>query len=147
MLKYLRIVVTVLSLMACVMLIVLWVRSYQTLNNVSGHLPMINAIACTSAYGRVVVGIRNAPSPQDLNFHSAVLDDSSFGGRPKEPRTWFYFQRKAFRSSLQVPHGFLVFLTLTVAATSWLPLHFSLRTLLIAMTLAALVLGLVVLVT
>ena len=46
--------------------------------------------------------------------------------------------------SLSIPHWFAVALAATFAATPWLRWRFSLRTLLIAITLVALVLGLVV---
>ncbi len=46
--------------------------------------------------------------------------------------------------SLWIPHWFPLLLFTSLAAASWFPIHFSLRTLLIATTLVAMVLGLVI---
>ena len=123
----------------------LWVRSYSTLDNIAGHAPFNPGISCTSAYGRVAIGTQNVNSPWTWKYHSAVLDGKSYGGRPKEPRAWFLFQREPFFTSIMAPHGFLVLLALAFAGLPWLPLkRFSLRTLLLAVTLGSIVLGLVV---
>ena len=103
------------------MLTALWVRSDQTLDNISGPLPGIDAISFsfTSAYGRVVVATQNTPSPWKWNYHNAVLDDKSFGGRPKEPRRSFIYNRTEFGTAIQVPHSFLVLLAAEIALAPW----------------------------
>ena len=49
-----------------------------------------------------------------------------------------------FTWRVRFPHWLPVFVTATIAALSWLPWRFSLRTLLIVTTLVAVVLGLIV---
>ena len=143
-LRYLRIAFSAVCGIACALLVVLWVRSYSTLDNIAGHLPFNPGVSSTSAYGRVALGSLNARPRWDWKYHNAVLDEQSYGGRPKEPRRWFIFQRTPIMTSMGVPHGFLVFIATVFAIVPWIPRRFSLRTLLIATTLIAVVLGLVV---
>jgi hypothetical protein len=142
--RKLRIAFSATCLIACVLLCVFWMRSYSTLDNIAGHLPFNPAVSCTSAYGRVGFGTQNVTAPWKFNYHNAVLDEKSFGGRPKEPRKWFTFQREPFATLISVPHGFFVSIAIAAGIIPWLPWRFSLRTLLIATTLVAVVLGIVV---
>jgi hypothetical protein len=139
--RKLRIAWSVVWGLAAVLLIVLWVRSYSTLDNIAGHLLFNPAVSCTSAYGRLGFGKQNVKAPWKFSYHNSVLDEKSFGGRPKEPRKWFMFQRMPFATSISVPHGFFASLALAAGITPWLPWRFSLRTLLIATTLVAVMLG------
>jgi hypothetical protein len=54
--------------------------------------------------------------------------------------------RTSYRDTVQIPHWFFVFVGLLTAIGPWVPwsLHFSLRTLLIIMTIAAITLGAIV---
>jgi hypothetical protein len=140
--RKLRIAFSATCLIACVLLIVLWVRSYQTIDHLNGHLPGITNISSSSAWGRVT--IRTLASQWTMSFHWMVLDENSFGKRPKEPRSWFNCYLTPVGSGLEVPHGFLVLLAITVGTLPWLNWRFRLHTLLIATTLVAVVLGLAV---
>jgi hypothetical protein len=126
------------------LLCVLWVRSYRTLDNVAGHLPGVNAVSCTSAYGRVAVGVVNQAAPWKWNMHSNVLDETSYGGPPKGPRRWFVMHKSPAHSGLAVPHGFLMLLAAFSVGLPWMPWRFSLRALLIATTIVGVLLGAVI---
>jgi hypothetical protein len=130
--------------MVAVLLLALWLRSFQLLDIIAGHLPWNPAVSITSAYGRIVVGTQNAAPPWKWHVHAAVLDGQNFGGGPKAPRSWFIVRSTPADTAIQVPHGFVVLLTAILAIMPWLPLRFSVRTLLICTTLVAVGLGLIV---
>ena len=147
MLKYLRIAVTALSLTACVLLIAFWARSYTTRDSV--FWPWIDhAVQVNSLKGHVVVGaVGKEPAARWEPFK---IEHSAIEGRFKtlfdNDVLGFYFERKPGELRLDVPHWFLVFTGMIIAAAPWWheKWRFSLRTLLIAMTLVAVGLGLVV---
>ncbi len=144
-LRYLRIVSSATCVIACVLLIVLWVRSYQTFDVVNGHLPGVKEIVCSSNCGRITLGLRNWHSQLPWSLSSLDLNDKSVF-LPKAPRNWFVLVRIPGYLEVVFPHGFSALLTAAVAVVCWLPWssRFSLRTLLIATTLVAVMLGLIV---
>jgi hypothetical protein len=151
MLKYLRIAVTVLSLTACMLLVALWVRSYWLSEGLHVQLAESRPIDFFSMCGSVEVS-----GGYDLS------SDHTF-----KPGTWRYYSGKTtpedssdlsrenlikFSSRLdwdnyfiRAPHWALMLLCIPVAIIPWLRWRFSLRTLLIATTLVAVGLGLIVL--
>jgi hypothetical protein len=141
--QILRITWTAFWGIAALLLLVLWVRSQhwrdEPIGTVGGH-----PFSITSRYG-------------ELSFDSGV---GTYG------RTWLYkcdpsnridlFTCRTNRlgfgyghgqygmgTTVTLPHYFVVLLTATSAAAPWLPWRFSLRTLLIAMTLIAVGMGLI----
>ena len=146
MLQYLRIAVTVLSLTACVLLIALWVRSYWTwdrcywpgkrlgvqINSDAGHVVLIVATQAPTSTGNSFM-IAQLPSPGPTD---AFYDDNILG---------FYFERSPSRLRLDIPFWFNVLASAALAAAPWLRerWRFSLRTLLIATTVVAVVLGII----
>ena len=61
MLRYLRIAVSVVSLVACVLLIVLWVRSHRAEDRLSGHFATSFAFRIYSSRGCIVCYAPNMP--------------------------------------------------------------------------------------
>jgi hypothetical protein len=155
MLKYLRIAVTALSLTACVLLIALWVRSYTY-----GPTVLIGQIRDTSlridsGLGRIVLCVGAdvpGPGPKDGSVDIETFSWEAFDQYERD--IWRAYaanqpipgrQRKMMK--LNLPHWFVVVLLASIAPIPWLPWskRFGLRTLLIATTLVAVALGVIVL--
>jgi hypothetical protein len=136
MLKYLRISVTALSLTACGLLIALWVRSYSwtDLFNING--PGLRAFQIDSAHGVVAT--------------STFMSDESwewdwFSVKPRFVPKPFRFWERNGTWVVTAPHWFIVATCVAIGSGVWVPVRrFSLRTLLIATTLVAVVLGIIV---
>ncbi|HEY3392451.1 MAG TPA: hypothetical protein VGK58_07080 [Lacipirellulaceae bacterium] len=132
MLKYLRIAVTALGLTACALLLALWVRSYWWLDNV--FVPLVNR-RVSSINGQVMIGEQfSAKGPLRINRHNLGVV------RPKSISL-----SVGTVSRVGVGQGFshliLVVFFFVLAALPWLPFRFTLRTLLIATTLIAILLA------
>jgi hypothetical protein len=159
-LRYLRIAFSATCLIACVLLIVLWVRSYwwqDTLyvNYAGRDTPNYSgtkSVNLTSAQGRIAVF--NKPmrwAPRISTNHSKISDTfqpldytDDVGNAPSA--IWFRVMRwsKPSHTSVEFPNWFLALCFSALAMAPWLRWRFSLRTLLIATTLVAVVLGLIV---
>lgn len=155
-LRYLRVAFSATCLVACILLIALWVRSYQA----TDVLPL--RPFCISTYGRLVIWLSEKPVPFggsglraiDLSSESLLkmsritgIDLEPFEIEPFRSRTGFYLEHDYRRTVVQLPYWFLTLLFTATATLPWmrqLPRRFSLRTLLLATTLIALVLGAVV---
>ena len=152
--RKLRIAWSVACGIACVLLIALWVRSYSardmTRGVIAGSHLHLNA---TSLNGEAAIAFDQwIGSPHPWIFESVsnrenmIAVFSSVTGKP--PLSWLGF-RWQFKWNLVVvvfPYWFSVLISGTLAAIPWLPWwsnRFSLRTLLIATTLVAVVLGLI----
>ena len=170
MLKYLRIAVTALSLTACVLLIVLWVRSYSTFDQFARLGPNRTYYGCTSAQGRILLGYSNDPmlytvhgtnpirrrfnleswdKTTDLAFFPARLNKVSSPAIfpwPTFRRDFYMHYGKANSCEITLPYWMLAATFGGLVAFPWLPWsrRFSLRTLLIATTLVAVGLGVIV---
>jgi hypothetical protein len=145
--RYLRIAVTALSLTASVLLIALWVRSFTTLDTV--FWPWTDhALALSSLKGHVVLSIiGKAPAEQWTPFRvEHIVIGDRFKTRFNNNVFGFYFARKPGGFRLDLPHWLLVLLGMTIAVAAWRhkKWRFSLRTLLIATTLVAVGIGVVV---
>jgi hypothetical protein len=159
MLKRLRIAVTALSLTVCVLLIALWVRSEYTVDFFH-HLAETWHSQVISHDGKINVnwGPRKIfLPPGDTIGRQRLTENRKFKmqaqrnkwretGRVPMPET----NRLGFRwfgwGAFVMPYWFPVALTLGIAALAWMAIlrRFSLRTLLIAVTLVVVVLGIVV---
>jgi hypothetical protein len=146
----LRIAWSVVWGIVCVLLIVLWVRSYYVADSVYGHIPWTNFVAGGSELGKVYLlfnaeprrawGVVNTPLINEAYVETYRNDPilrrpNRFGLGVSYPPPY---------TVLHAPLWLLALLSATLAATPWLPWRFSLRTLLIATTLIAVVLGVVV---
>ena len=139
MLKYLRIAVTVLSLTACVLLIALWVRSYRW----SDGITVGGRIVVASREGRLLINESLvAERPLDLLASPLRIRIATDYG------LIFWSIRSDTASpagvGTAIPDWLFVAFTATLAALPWVKRRFSLRTLLIATTLVAVVLGIII---
>ena len=159
MLKYLRIAVTALSLTACLLLIALWVRSYTWVDMATGPRLGSRIVAVGSTPGVFCFTSFSAPSwwmsPWDkrsfdaVNWWRIMLADgtpSLMWGKAYTSRMWGKFEYDSATWTIYFPYWFGVLISATVATITSIPWsrRFSLRTLLIATTLVALALGIVV---
>jgi len=134
---------------ACLLLIVLWVRSYSTYDDLMVHLLGLSGFGVGSLRGQVQLGafghrdfsgtwlIQHVPIRyknewlQELSLHRAFV-----GVRLLHPQNSDWI--------IVIPHWFLTILCTVSGASPWFRWRFSLRTLLIAMTLIAVGLGAIV---
>jgi hypothetical protein len=128
--RKLRIAWSVVWGLAAVLLIVLWVRSYSTLYQID-TLPTV-----TSNQGHVYIGETFSATGRtliatNLLWHSVRQIDGLLTINPRG-------------TGLSIPDSCLMLIAGALAAVPWIPRRFSLRTMLIATTLVAVVLGLVV---
>jgi hypothetical protein len=156
MLRYLRIAVTALSLTACVLLVALWVRSYKAYDGIIGHVSKNRLINAHSFEGYLGVGTSVWPSlpPPFTDYEPGHVNSLSASD---EGKTWFLVDDTGSRwrlyvatgpnqeSGIVAPHWFVATLTAGIAVAPWITWskRFSLRTLLIATTLAAIMLGII----
>jgi len=163
--RKLRIAWSVGCAIACVLLIVLWVRSYWQYQMLLVRLNTSSDLQILSYRGKVATII----SPPKIDFlvvrsfrmapraaytsndswewlHGSV--ESRLGGELQDnfeaDRGNPFDSLKSERTTIITPHWFLVLISTAVAIVPWLPLRFSLRTLLIATTLIAILLCLIV---
>src|SRR5262245_22850594 len=123
-----------------VLLIVLWVRSYSWDDCGSVHIPLMNWLGFRSNNGAETVYINIIQSFQfELVSHPAnhLLDSvpnyHGFGILHYSPSL-----------AVRVPHWLSVLFVSALGTLPWLRCRFTLRTLLVATTLIAIVLGLIV---
>jgi hypothetical protein len=153
--RKLRIAFSATCLIACVLLISLWVRSYWWVDmlfsqggndevgveSICGEISLIKFLSSNDA---------QVALPRRFSVGSVVVDDVD---RARLPETFlgFGYSRWIKRWSshgreLCIPHWFALAFLATFAVSPWIQCsnRFSLRTLLIATTLVAVVLGLIV---
>src|SRR4051812_4306798 len=131
------------------LLIVLWVRSLNYMNRVTWHYWMPNAVQLGTVPGQVhittFVDRPIIPYPQNNPGYKVWTDSFEnirlYGGKMY---WWFEASLKPTGVRLVIPDWFLIVLSATLATAPWIHCskRFSLRTLLIATTLVAVVLGL-----
>lgn len=162
MLRRLRIAVSVFFAVVCVALFVLWARSHWRVDSLINHRIGGRSFGAMSASGRIGVGgIKpSKPGKGGLEFVTLPNDFLHWRVIHKEISgslfgtlgfAWFKDDPANGVNGLvmpfgpAMPHWFLFLFSVTLAAAPWLPFssRFSLRTMLIATTLVAVVLGLV----
>src|SRR6476660_3466826 len=134
--------------LACVLLIVLWVRSYRIWDRC--YWPgKTTGVQLNSDAGHVVLCVGpHVPSSHIVSFFAEsrpTFDESKTFY--KDVVLGFFFSRTQSDWRLDVPYWFIVLLSMLLPVTPWLRQfnwRFSTRTLLIATTLVAVVLGLIV---
>src|SRR5262245_15175643 len=127
----------------CVLLVALWVRSYVAEVRLSGHYSASYGFRVYSSWGCVVCYVPNMPfQPSTYPWHLALdaqhwlqKSDARIASIPK-----LYYHSQEMWATL--PHWFLLGLCGPLAVTPWVIRRFSLRSLLVATTLIAVVLGL-----
>jgi hypothetical protein len=143
--------------LVCVLLIVLWVRSYDKWDWLRGEVFDNIWIDARSLHGEIGFNCgydaRSPLLPLDWSTHSnlqvrghwATADNGISTSLQEKGILGFYFNAGKNSLHTSFPHWFPPIMVLVLAAASWLPFkRFSLRTLLIATTLVAGVLGLAV---
>jgi hypothetical protein len=154
-------------LIVCVLLVALWVGSYWRLDQFVHSVSATEYVAYTSAQGRIHWGKSNDPRlsavfgtgwsrrKSSLSNWQQAGNVAYFPATVAKARHHGIFPLYSFRkdfvlqpagTSYEVilPYWLIVVLLAVLAALPWPPWRFSLRTLLIATTLFAVVLGLVV---
>jgi hypothetical protein len=148
MLHYLRIAVTALSLTTCVLLIAMWVRSYGRVEKLLWTYQSPKAVRIIWSAGRIQA---ETATDDPIEITSSALGtfdwrEPTFNSAPLpvETRYSLDFALHSLDADKSVPIGFPILFAATLAALPWLRCRFSLRTLLIATTLVAVALGIVV---
>jgi hypothetical protein len=145
MLHYLRIAVTALSLTASVLLIALWLRSYWWHDTLWIRLTTNRISGMTSVAGSLGIGVGSNVFPEIADRRFLLIGRATDPFSPKPGWLDFrYIRHSDANMEVRVPHWITVLFATTLAAAPWLLYRFSLRTLLIATTLVAVVLGIVV---
>jgi hypothetical protein len=147
--RKLRIAFSVTCGIACVLLVVLWVRSYRFQDRCYGNIPGTTFIAAGSQLGYLYAIFNDEPrrdwvsrtTPLPNEAWRKVYRENEPTKAPNRFLLGIYFSPPY--ATLCVPYWLLVLLSTLLAAAPWLRWsnRFSLRTLLIAMTLVAVVLG------
>ena len=132
---------------ACLLLIILWVRSRDRFDLLIQHVTPTTGFTVVSARERILLSVGGLGKELRSDFasmpHERLHDVETFA------KGWG-FETQVYRSpnplgvSIKIPHWFPTFFFPMLAAFPWLRWRFSLRTLLIAMTLVAVGLVLVV---
>ena len=143
--RKLRIAWSVVCGIACVLLIALWVRSYWTYDIVGIAGPGSEySIHSTGGFIGVydMLDISGTSGPTNWRYVHRPSDPANF--RVSAWRPHYSTYPDAPSVSVEIPYWMLVLPLGLLAAIPWLRWHFSIRTLLIATTLVAVVLGLIV---
>jgi hypothetical protein len=138
--RKLRIAWSVFWALACMLLIVLWVRSYWQRDVLTACLGT-KTLLIQSNFGRILVGGTPIDKQWEYSSHEALPLPMQH-----ESKMGFGNVQLMVGTLHAVPHWFCVLLLGTLVAIPWIPIkrRFSLRTLLIATTIFALFLGLVI---
>jgi hypothetical protein len=152
MIRRLRIAVSVFFALVAVAFVVLWVRSYGGTELYSHDDGTLTTIGSTNGYIYFIRISRRFPAgmtgnlPYDWKRRTGTLPHGwrygSGAVSPSPPR--FEWSNTATKSKLTVPYWFIVSAVAAMAYAPWISRRFSLRTMLIATTLVAVVLGLAV---
>jgi hypothetical protein len=138
--RKLRIAFSVTCAMACLLLIVLWVRSFYIADIAMGNISASTAFTVTSDKGKVGLAVNTAaPNYRASSWHASYVP--SIGGG----QAWFASRLPAPSVGwfVSVPQLLFASLAAVIGTTPWISWrhNFSLRTLLVATTLAAVLLG------
>jgi hypothetical protein len=150
-LRYLRIAFSVLCVSLCVLVIIMWVRSRENLESIGWSLAGGQGFMINSAAGTLSFSAWHAPNPPiqiGFGFSGEHLDAQLMALLEQriEETTFFGFSHRWDARTLGVgfPDWFLFLVLFGLAALPWIKWRFSLRTLFIAMTLVAVLLGAIV---
>ena len=126
---------------ACLLLLVLWIRSYTRHDGIWGRFSDTYGFHLSSHEGRIqfqrIPFFLYGAIPWQLALNQPIETTS-----PRKVFNRFEYLSPGFGLFIAVPTWFLAVTTCLLATLSWLPIwRFRLRTLLIAITLVALLLG------
>jgi hypothetical protein len=139
--RKLRIAFSAICIIVCVLLLVLWVRSYGRVDQAQCKISNTSVFVVVSMLGGLFFSTME--TVDDSIVSSFYTDKIS---SEEERITLSYWQLSLIGPTkfVGVPHWFLATVCGVISILPWLRWRFSLRTLLIAMTLVAAVLGLLV---
>jgi hypothetical protein len=144
--RKLRIVWSVVWGLAALLLICLWVRSCWCVDNIDLHNERLR-IECGSVRGELVVGVQ----PYTVPFHGPTPSwqydsfEPNYDAELPEPSILgFAVIKRGSGRGVWFPHWALLLAMATIATCPWIRYRFTLRTLLLAITLLGVLLGLVV---
>ena len=132
---------TALSLTACVLLVALWVRSYWWFDSFGVSFGGNRAHWLGSGCGAIRYGYPFTPKGPGVGWKTYDTPAREWVKRERRTPSFLGFRWPRYPI---MPHWFPVLITAMVAIAPWITWRFSLRTLLIASTLIAVVLGIVV---
>jgi hypothetical protein len=143
--RKLRIAWSVVWTLVCALLTVLWVRSYWV-HDVVQIIVLKRAAEFWSAKGEVFLNIYSESDHGFFRIEHFSFDVDSFIWQVNYTLAGFYIGKDGDVWLVRTPFWFVVPLAAAIITVPWLHkhFHFTLRTLLIATTLFALLLGLVV---
>jgi hypothetical protein len=155
MLRLLRVAFSVLCGIGCLLLVALWMRSDSWWDAVYGRYQLRRAFGANSLSGRVQLyeSPQSVPEPSHVVVQSIRLTPAEQLAPitidlSQRTSRWaafgFYFGHFPHITEVIVPHWFLVTFTGALGAIPWIEWRFSLWTLFVATTLAALGLGVMV---
>lgn len=139
----LRLATSALSVAACVLIAGLWARSYRRLDEVRIPLPRAYWLSIESVRGRLVWHTFAAPHLQRANLESTTAE-SDWARLDAELPPWRWIAAVPYGEAFVMPFWFPTIVTGSLAAAPWLKWRFRLGTMLIATTLLATILGLLV---
>jgi len=125
------------------LLCVLWARSYWWVDQIIVRETKAFLVGVASLPGAFGIGIGENTRPDPISSSMATVDWLEVGGYPSRIWGMFALQELGFIS----PYWFLILVAVVGTIAPWrreLPWRFSLRTLLIATTLVAVVLGTII---
>ena len=128
---------------ACLLLIVLWVRSYWWVDMVNGGLTDTRSFQAISCQGKLAVIV----APYVGFWHYECSPPAQCGWRIEQFRRFRFLaivQRTNARQELAISYQLILVLCVSLTAAPWLRYQFSLRTLLVVTALVAVVLGVIV---
>jgi hypothetical protein len=142
--RKLRIAFSVFCGIACALLVVLWARTRFASETVSFPISNTTQMAGTSRQGAVGIGLfcNARVSPWQVDTHPA--DSTSDYQYPTAMGFAAYRSMDHNLYIVRLPYWSLILIFSALGAVPWVRCQFSLRTLLIATTLVAVVLGLIV---
>jgi hypothetical protein len=142
---------SIVCLALCVALMGMWVRSYQSSDEVVGHISVKLGFTVGSASGRLYVCFRTSPDHLPWWTITSFRLTDLFGA-DDPPKRDNIFERLGFEiddvypdsSTMYLPYWFVVLLCgLAIAFRIRWPLRFTLRSLFIVTTVLAVVLGMI----
>jgi hypothetical protein len=140
---YLRIAFSAVCGIACVLLAVLWLRSYWRFDYVSGMATASRQVEIFAIKGRLAIGTWAETTMAPWGHRSNPVAESQSTLQILE-RHENAIGFGIVKPSVVMPYYFVVFVAGVFATLPWLRWRFSLRTLLIATTSVAVVLGAIV---
>jgi hypothetical protein len=144
-LRYLRIAFSATCLIACVLMIALWLRSFWWWDDCSLKLSKSEYAQGISAEGRIIIWFEHSQLRQwfELNIDPLAIHRSP-SGHERHPWLGFYVSPSGNMYSVRFAHCLLAMVSMAFAVIPWCPTRFSVRGVLMAMTVVAVIIGVTV---